>query len=183
MPAADPPTPNLAALIRLFYERPEQLGAFEQLPAAEEVPQPYHRLLAHNEHMTVTVEDFYGCKVDVQVLATKRDGNFYSRKILLTRQSDGKVVQFGIPRLNFTYLQDDVRREIESESKPLGRVLIDHDVMREVQLATLWKVTPGPDLCRMFGLVAPQTTYGRTAMIYCNGEPAIELLEIMTPQS
>jgi len=26
-----------------------------------------------------------------------------------------------------------------------------------------------------------QTTYGRTALIYCNGEPAVELLEIVTP--
>jgi hypothetical protein len=34
----------------------------------------------------------------------------------------------------------------------------------------------------MFGLAKPQTVYGRTALIYCNGEPAIELLEIVTPQ-
>lgn len=183
MPSFDPPAPNLAGLIQLFYERPEELATFQPIASADDVPEPYRRLLAHNEHMTVTVEDFHGSKVDVRVLATRRDGMFYSRKILLTRQSDGKVVQFGIPRLNFIYLEEDVRREIESETKPLGQVLIDHDVMREVQLAALWKVTPGADLCRMFGLAAPQTTYGRTALIYCNGEPAIELLEIVTPQA
>jgi chorismate-pyruvate lyase len=173
--------PYLPELVGLFYERPEELGIFEEVSAAE-IPQPYRRLLAHNKHMTETVEQFHGSKVDVQVLATRRDNGFYSRKILLKRQSDGQVVQFGIPRLNMAYLDEEVRREIESETKPLGRVLIDHDVLREVQFAALWKVRPGPDLCRMFGLTVPQTVYGRTALIYCNGEPAIELLEIVTPQ-
>jgi len=187
MPAADSPTssglptPYLPDLVGLFYERPQELGTFEPMLAAD-VPQPYRRLLAHNKHMTVTVEEFHGSKVDVKVLATRRDNGFYSRKILLTRQSDGQVVQFGIPRLNMSYLDEEVRREIESETKPLGRILIDHNVLREVQFAGLWKIQPGPDLCRMFGLSAPQTVYGRTALIYCNGEPAIELLEIVTPQ-
>lgn len=188
MPAADPssssadlPTPYLPDLVGLFYEQPRELGTFTQISAAE-VPQPYRRLLAHNKHMTETVEQFHGSKVDVKVLASRRDDGFYSRKILLTRQSDGKVVQFGIPRLNMAYLDEDVRREIESETKPLGRVLIDHNVLREVQFAGLWRVQPGSDLCRMFSLAAPQTVYGRTALIYCNGEPAIELLEIVTPQ-
>lgn len=189
MPAADPPpssadspTPHLPDLVGLFYERPEDLGRFEQVSLAADVPQPYRHLLAHDAHMTVTVEEFHGCKVDVRVLASRRDKNFYSRKILLTRQSDGQVVQFGIPRLNMVFLDEEVRREIESETKPLGRVLIDHNVLREVQLVALWSVQPGPDLCRMFGLDAPQTVYGRTALIYCNGEPAIELLEIVAPQ-
>jgi chorismate-pyruvate lyase len=179
---ADPLMPHLPELVGLFYERPEELGIFEPILSSQ-IPQPYRRLLAHNTHMTETVEGFHGCKVDVQVLASRRDNGFYSRKILLTRQSDGQVVQFGIPRLNMEYLDEEVRREIESETKPLGRVLIEHNVLREVQMVALWKVSPGPDLCRMFRLAAPQTVYGRTALIYCNGEPAIELLEIVTPQS
>lgn len=179
---ADQPMPHLPDLVGLFYERPEELGIFEPVSAAS-IPQPYRRLLAHNKHMTETVEQFHGSRVDVQVLQTRRDEGFYSRKILLKRQSDGQVVQFGIPRLNTAYLDEEVRREIESETKPLGRVLIEHNVLREVQLVALWKIQPGPDLCQMFGLAVPQTVYGRTALIYCNGEPAIELLEIITPQS
>src|SRR5258706_10843529 len=130
MPAPASPAPNLSELVRLFYERPEELCTFESVSSAADVPQPYRHLLAHDSHMTVTVEEFHHSKVDVRVLATRREGKFYSRKILLTRESDGRVVQFGIPRLNFEYLDEEVRREIESQAKPLGRVLIDHDVMR-----------------------------------------------------
>jgi chorismate-pyruvate lyase len=99
----------------------------------------------------------------------------------LHRQSDGRVVLFGVPRINLKLLDEEVRREILGQNIPLGRVLIDHNVMREVQLASLYRVEPGPDLCRMFRLPQPRTTYGRTAFIYLDGYLAIELLEIVAP--
>ncbi|MDX1946735.1 MAG: hypothetical protein SFU86_15145, partial [Pirellulaceae bacterium] len=114
-------------------------------------------------------------------LAERLEGDYYSRKIVLHRQSDGGPVLFGIPRLNLRLVDDDVRREILSQKVPLGRVLIEHNVLREVQLASLYRVEPGPDLCRLFQLAQPTTLYGRTAFIYCDGYPAIELLEIVTP--
>ena len=42
-------------------------------------------------------------------------GDYYSRKIVLHRQSDGRPVLFGIPRLNLRLVDDDVREEILSE--------------------------------------------------------------------
>jgi chorismate-pyruvate lyase len=132
--------------------------------------------------MTVSVERHHGCKVDVEVIAAKRNGDYYSRKIILHRQTDGRVVLFGIPRLNLRLVDDDVRREILSEMKPLGRVLIEHNVLREVQLASLYRITPGAELCRLFGTSQPLATYGRTAFIYCDGYPAVELLEIVSPE-
>jgi hypothetical protein len=91
-------------------------------------------------------------------------------------------VLFGIPRINLRLVADDVRQEIVSQTAPLGRVLIEHNIMREVQLASLYRVEPGPDLCRLMGLVRPATTYGRTAFIYVDGYPAVELLEIVAPE-
>ena len=60
------------------------------------------------EHMTVTVEEFHHSPVDV-VLAKKTVLPHYARKILLSRQTDGRVVQFGIVRLNFSYLAPEVQ--------------------------------------------------------------------------
>jgi chorismate-pyruvate lyase len=174
--------PALDHLTSLFYSELADLGTFEEI-LAEAVPEPYRKLLAHHDHMTVSVEQHHGCKVDVEVVAAQRSGDYYSRKIILHRQSDQQVVLFGIPRLNLRLVDDDVRREILSENKPLGRVLIDHNVLREVQLASLYRVTPGPELCRLFGLDQPLATYGRTAFIYCDGYPAVELLEIVSPEA
>jgi chorismate-pyruvate lyase len=172
---------ELSALVELFYPEPAVLGRFTEV-SADEMPQPYRDLLAHRHHMTVTVEAHHHSPVDVQVLDRKSEGNYYSRRILLTRQSDGRVVQFGIMRVNFAYLSPEVRREIESEDIPLGRVLINHNVLREIELSSLWKVEPGPDLCQCLGISPGQIAYGRTAIIHCNGEPGVELLEIVTPE-
>ncbi len=131
--------------------------------------------------MTVTVEAFHRSPVDVQVLETSLSGQHYARKILLARQSDGGIVQFGIVRINFAHVSPAVRREIESQRVPVGRVLIQHNVLRKIHLLRLWKVTPGPDLRRLFGLATSAPTYGRTARIDFGGEPAVELLEIVTP--
>jgi chorismate-pyruvate lyase len=131
--------------------------------------------------MTVTVERYHNCPVDVDVLATQMAEHHYARKILLRRQIDRAVVQFGIMRVDFAFVSDEIRRQIESQTIPLGRILINHNVLRDVKLSQLWKVTPGPDLQRLFNLPSQVPSYGRTAVIDCNGEPAIELLEIVTP--
>ncbi len=180
MSISPPLLPDLSTLVALFYENPAELGTFEQVSAAE-IPTPYRELLAHHAHMTVTMEEFHGSPVDVRVLATRHDGSRYSRKILLSRQSDGRVVQFGIPRLNLNFLSDEVRAEIESQRTPLGRVLIKHNVLREVELVALWRVRMGGDLARLFSRPAGEVVYGRTALIHLNGEPAVELLEIAAP--
>ena len=39
----------------------------------------------------------------------------------------------------------------------------------------------GEDLAAIFGVTPGSVTYGRTALIYCNGKPAVELLEIVAP--
>lgn len=175
-----PATPDLKGLIGLFYEDSESLGRFEEV-GSQDIPDKYRELLAHDDHMTVTVESFHDCRVDVDVLDTRVTGTHYARKILLRRQSDGHVVQFGIVRLNFAYLGPQVRREIERQRTPLGRVLIEHDVLRTVQLVALWKVDAGVELARLLDIPHPSCTYGRTAVIYCNGEPAVEVLEVVAP--
>ncbi|HTU27603.1 MAG TPA: hypothetical protein VMF30_19490 [Pirellulales bacterium] len=170
----------LESLVALFYPCLDDLGDFIEMPAGA-LPPVYQGLLAHQNHMTVTVERYHRSPVDVHVLETRISGEHYARKILLTRQSDGAVVQFGIVRLNFAHVDADVRREVESQQIPLGRVLIAHNVLREIHLLRLWQIDPGPDLVKLFDLPAPQALYGRTAIIDCNGEPAIELLEIVAP--
>jgi len=169
---------ELSTLVGLFYGSLTDLGVF-QVTSAKTVPEPYRGLLVHNQHMTVTMEKFYDGPVDVRVLQAKRDGSQYMRTSLLVRPRDQHILQFGLIRLNFDLLNRDVRQEIERQNTPLGRVLIQHEVMREIELISLWRVQPGPKLQQWFGV--GQTTYGRTAIIHCDGEPAVELLEIAAP--
>ncbi len=176
-----PSTADLETLVGLFFPKSDALASFDARHHSQ-LPQAYRRLLAHTGHMTVTVEDRHNCSVDVEVLQVLQTSTHYSRKILLRRQTDHRVVQFGIVRLALEPLDEDTRREIISQKVPLGRVLIEHGVMRAVQLLGLWQVTCGPELARYFGVEEGCVTYGRTALIYCNSEPAVELLEIVAPE-
>jgi chorismate-pyruvate lyase len=182
-PVSVPATlPNLEELIGLFYGDVREVGSFKQVPAGI-MPGYARTLLSHNEHMTVTVEDFQGCPIDVEVLEVIEHDTHYSRKIVLRRQSDRSVVLFGIVRLDFRHVDDEVRQEIVSRQIPLGKILIEHNVLRQLQLVGLWKIEPGEDLREIFQMAAqsPLSVYGRTALIYCDGEPAVELLEIVAP--
>ena len=174
------PAPDLETLLSLFYQDITQFGTIAATPA-DEMPAVARKLLDHEHHMTVTVEDYHNCEVDVQVLETLFDGQAYSRKILLTKQTDSTVVQFGIVRLHFEFLATHIQQEIMAEETPLGRILINHNVLRRVELSQLWKIQVGQDLAELFRITPNTIVYGRTAWIYCNGEPAIELLEIVTP--
>ena len=96
----------------------------------------------------------------------------------LTAQDVGDIVQRALQPLQDQL--NEVRREIESRQTPLGRVLINHNVLRQVELVQLWRIMPGPDLRTQLAIPADvPTVYGRTALIHCNGQPAVELLEVV----
>ena len=172
---------KIETLLDEFYGPPTDYRRLGEFEAVQQLPEPYDSLLNHQHHMTVTVESHCGEKVDVHVHRCQRNENWYSREITLVSSQTQRIVQYGIVRLDITALDEEVWKQIESQQIPLGRVLIEHDVLREVELCGLWRVQSGPDLANLMQLHAGVTLYGRTALIHCNGVPAIELLEIVAP--
>lgn len=179
-PTSGPPA--IEDLVALFYEDASQLGEVRECQV-DEMPWRFADLLAHDGHMTETVERLFDSPVDVTVLDRRFDQPYYAREIALHRKSDGQIVQYGIVRLDVTFLDDQVCEEIIAEKTPLGRILIEHDVMREVQLSALWEIKAGKHLAEVFKCKQGTLTYGRTAMIFLNGDPVIELLEIVVPHT
>jgi len=172
--------PDLNALFAIF-PGPVDLPAVEEVPA-EALPEPYHRLLVHEHHMTVALEAHHGKPVYVRVLERHRQGSWYARKSLLFLVGTERVVQFGIMRINLDLCSPQVRRTILDESTPLGRILIRHNVLRRIEPTAFLRVTPGPAMIKWFSLDSPRPTYGRIALIHCDHKPAVELLEIVTPE-
>jgi chorismate-pyruvate lyase len=171
---------ELEILAKLFYSTVDELGDFVEVDELD-LPTSYRELLAHDRHMTVALESHYGTPVDVQVLKSYFTKNHYLRRILLNRRSDGGVVMFGIVRITLALLAPEVRQEILEERTALGRILIQRNVLRNVRLMSLWKVMPGEDLRGLLGEPENTMCYGRTVLMYCDGVPVIELLEIVKP--
>lgn len=172
--------PTVEALFSLFPQTGE-IPEYEIVPH-DEVPPPYQGLLVHDHHMTVTVEAHHGYLVNVRILARNHNKDSYARKILLTLQQTGQVVQFGIARVHLAYCSEPVRAAIVAGKTPLGRILIEHDVLRRIEPTAYLRVIPGPAMMRWFDLPTPQKTYGRLAYIHCDGRPAVQLLEIVAPE-
>jgi hypothetical protein len=172
--------PDLWALLGLFGSEDDVAGC--ETLSADEVPPPYHGLLVHEHHMTVTVEAHHGDLVDVRILQRRLEGDLYARKILLTLQKTGRVVQFGIVRVDLGVCSPEVRDEILSGRTPFGRILINHDVLRRIEPTAYLRLVPGPAMMDWFGLDRPRPVYGRLAIIHTNGRPAVELLEVVAPE-
>lgn len=175
------PKSQLPGLVQLFYDDPSVCGHLDSVEG-DAVPSPYRGLLVHEEHMTVAMEAHHESIVNVDVLETRQTDEQYARKILLRRESDAAVVQFGLLRVNLAILEGTVREEILSQKRPLGRILVRHNVMRSVRLSSLWRVVMGRELQAFFTPSGTNTTYGRTAIIELDGKKAVEVLEIVAPQ-
>jgi len=173
-------TPTLDHLYNLFPDSPDRPTIAVEVPA-HEVPEPYHRLLVHTHHMTVTVEEFYRAPVDVRVLSSRRAGNEYARKILLSTRPAGRVVQFGLVRINLGVCPATVRNEIVEGKTPLGRVLIRHDMLRRIEPIAFLRVALPTEMASWFNTAPGTTTFGRLGVIYTGDCPAVEVLEILAP--
>lgn len=151
-----------------------------EVVSPDQMPYPADQLLVHHDHMTEVLQKHHGSPVDVRVMREVWDGDLYTRQIVLTPHGEpNKDVEWGIVRLDFRFLSQPVKDEILAKKLPLGAVLIKHNVLRRVK--PRWFIEfpeDGPTL-KLFGtLPHPGPVYGRIGTIYCNGEPAIEVLEI-----
>jgi chorismate-pyruvate lyase len=171
--------PSASRLATLFYSDLVELGRFSPVNV-DQMPADYRTLLAHQEHMTVSLETFHKSLVSVKVLDEWRDETSYARTSVLSRQSDSAIVQFGIMRIWLTDLPQVAQEEITSKKSPLGRVLIEHNLLREVEPISLWEIVPGPVLKKHLPLPKEKPIFGRSAQILVDERPTVQLLEIVT---
>lgn len=173
---------GLLGLLALFPEDRLIPPDMEVVPA-ESMPEPYRRLLVHHDHMTLTLEERYGVPVHLRVLDRRLLGNDYARSLVLTVEPGNRVVLLGRMRFQLEYCQTAVRKKIIEEGAPLGRILIEHDVLRSIEPELYLRVPLTAELRELFQVGEEhRSTYGRMALIVCHNAPAVELLEIVRPE-
>jgi hypothetical protein len=98
-------------------------------------------------------------------------------------------VQHGIVRIDLANLGEATAMAIREARRPLGRILIEAGMLRDVHGVQLLEIVPGPHLQDLFrltphrsaGAAGATLVYGRVADIELDGRPAVELLEIVAP--
>lgn len=147
---------------------------------ADDVPAEYRALLVHQEHMTTVLERHCGEPVRLEVLDTRQDSSSYARKIALRPLTREDVVEVGVARLVLDSVDETVRREILAGRRPLGEVLISHNVLRRVDARFFYRFTSGSPILACFGRPAMTEAFGRVGVIHCNGREGVQLLEVVS---
>lgn len=157
------------------------LGAM--LRTAEELPPVARALLAHEDHMTVRLREHCGCDLALRVLRERRDDQSYVREILLLRGDLGRPVEFGIVRIHLPLLPGAAVREILEQKRPLGDILIAHDVLRRIEPRWFFAFAPGSKPSSALSEGDGGDVFGRLGVIHCDGRPAIEVLEVVRAEA
>lgn len=158
--------------------QPDPRAFQEQTPT--QMPEPYRELLCHKQHMTIALRDFHGAPVDLYVMATRGEGAHYARKIFLTRRGSAQAVELGVARVNLRMIAEPARGQILAQRRPLGAVLIDNGICRRVEPRWYLRFPRGSSILAWFGYPTHGPFFGRIGTIFCDEEPAVDVLEIAT---
>jgi len=175
--------PQNSALPALIVDQPLKPLAAYVLPLAEiegeALPEPYRTLLKHGQHMTEVLEELNGGPLQLTVIERRLQLSMYSRVITLSGQA--RVLEFAVISIDLDKCPPPVALDILKEQAPLGRILINHNVERNLQVLQFFQVTLIPGNAA-FAVDHPAYTYGRLIAIKINGSTAIEALELLAPE-
>ncbi|MBI4604049.1 MAG: hypothetical protein HY721_19000 [Planctomycetes bacterium] len=180
-PAVPSVDPELRAMLRRFPESALSRAVLERVDEGS-MPEAYRRLLGHRHHMTVALEERHGAPVELEVLERRLAGSEYSRRLVLRCGPPARVVLKGMMSLQLERLGEEVRRRVLEEREPLGRILIEARVLRWIHPHAYFRVRLNDELRRILEAPGAVETYGRLAFILCHNLPAVELLEVVSPE-
>jgi hypothetical protein len=147
-----------------------------------EVPEPYRTLLVHDNDMTPTLEEFYGCDIHIEVWGRDRDADAYYREVVLRLDRDQQPVEFGANRIDLSLLEPEVRRLVLDEYVPLGHILKMKAVPHSGHPTAFLRVAADDLMKRAFGLSGRHTLYGRRNTLWNPQRQALsQIVEILPP--
>ncbi len=147
---------------------------------ASQSPSPFAELLVHNDHMTSRLREHHGQPIALRVLDEVHEEPLYRRKIVLTLDGTDRVIEFGVVRIDFRFTPPEARTAILEQRVPLGDVLMSCAALRRIEPRWYVKLSARCPIFAEFSDPALTEVYGRIGTIYCNGDPAVELLEVVT---
>lgn len=159
------------------------LPRIERVDGAD-VPEPYKKLLVHNEDMTPTLEAHYGKKIHLNVLRRQQRDGFYFREVVLLLDETDEAVEFGAIKINLSLFKPAARQMILEERAPLGRILAQFQVPHQSRPKAFLRVQSDDLIGAALRLDGVQWLFGRRNTISDPQQiPMAEIVEILPPAS
>ena len=148
----------------------------------EAVPQPFKRLLVHNNDMTPTLEKFHQCDIHLRLLGRRRKGNEYFREVVLLLDDSERSVEFGAIKIYLSLFTRPARRQILEERRPLGHILQECGVKHSSRPRAFLRLASDRFINEALRLTGANVLYGRRNTLSDPQErPLAEIVEILPP--
>ncbi|MEX2301285.1 MAG: hypothetical protein WD733_10130 [Bryobacterales bacterium] len=175
---------NVLQPLTEFYEEAGLALPEVKLIEGRHMPQPYRKLLVHDNDMTPTLEAAHGQTIRLRVLKhSLRDGVF-SRQVLLVLDEDAAAVEFGGIKIYLEHLPAEARRLVLEKKMPLGTILRTQRVAHQSHPSAYLRVNADAVIREALDLAEPRALYGRCNVL---SDPAHNVLarvvEILPPWS
>lgn len=90
---------------------------------ANEIPQPYQKLLVHHHDMTSELAAFHGDSISLTVLDSRHHNPIFLREVTLHAASSGATVEYGLIEIQLDSFPPELRPRILAGDTPLGTIL------------------------------------------------------------
>ena len=150
----------------------------------EDLPEEERWLLAHDTDMTPRLREYHKAEIDLDVHAKAKLGHYLVRASVLTRQSDGKPVEFGAIGIHLDHLPPEARELTVEGLIPFGAILETHQVPHSSHPSGFFRISVDSRLAELLGATSGQVLFGRCNVLRCaDGSVLAEVVEVLPRSS
>lgn len=149
---------------------------------ADQLPQPFRRLLVRDNDMTSALADFHADTISLTVHYAHRAGDNYFREVTLHAATTGAPVEYGLIEIHLDAFPPHLLPLILAGTTPLGAILNDSGLPYRSAPQGFFRV-PAAALADFFPAApATATLYGRhNHLLHQNHSILARILEILPP--
>src|SRR5207237_3209801 len=126
----------------------------------EAVPQPYRRLLVHNNDMTPTLKKFHERHIHLRLLGRRRKRDQYFREVVLLLDGTDQPVEFGAIKINLNLFSAEAQKQILEEQRPLGHIMQECAVRHSSQPRAFLRIATDQVINEALGLRGAHILFG-----------------------
>ena len=173
------PAEDILAPLIFFYgignKRPQVI-----FTSAQELPPVERGLLVHDDDMTPRLRAHHGCRIDLEVTAKARIGNYLVRASVLKRSRDGQPVEFGAIGIHLEGLPPAAVTQVIEGHIPFGAILESFALPHSSHPRAWFHICVDQRLAELLGAREGDRLHGRcNELRHASGEVLAEVVEVL----
>lgn len=167
--------------LNFFYQTAKAPLPRYEVIAAEDVPQPYKKLLVHNGDMTSVLQNFHRKTVHVEAIDFIHRGDKVQRQVRLCGE-DATPVEYGAIEINLAAFEEAAQKDILDSYLPLGAILHKFKIDYLSRPRAFFKMQSDAHINAILGLSVSRILFGRVNILKNSDQEILaRVVEILPP--